>query len=137
MVHIVTEHACRLKPLLEQALQKKTPKAGGLPPVHLQTVCSGTDACANFTERGYATGRTPAALQAALLAAGCCGGAPRPAAAGCVFEDGIDFSAGKEAQPAGRITNYTAEGVKPYPEEKFASMDIGPNMLQVCSVWII
>ena len=38
---------------------------------------------------------------AALLAAWCCGGAPRPAAAGCVFEDGIDFSAGKEAQPAG------------------------------------
>ena len=37
---------------------------------------------------------------AALLAA-CCGGTPRPAAAGCVFEDGIDFSAGKEAQPAG------------------------------------
>jgi hypothetical protein len=37
------------------------------------------------------------AAQLALLA--CC--APLLAAAGCVFEDGIDFSAGKETQPAG------------------------------------
>jgi phosphoglucomutase len=35
-VHIVKEQARRLKPLLEHALQRKTIKAGGLPPVHLQ-----------------------------------------------------------------------------------------------------
>jgi hypothetical protein len=36
VVHIVKEQARRLKPLLEHALQRKTIKAGGLPPVHLQ-----------------------------------------------------------------------------------------------------
>ena len=36
------EQGRRLRPLLEQALAKTA--AGGLPPIHLQTVCSGTDA---------------------------------------------------------------------------------------------
>jgi hypothetical protein len=42
VVHIVHEQGRRLRPLLEQALAKTA--AGGLPPIHLQTVCSGTDA---------------------------------------------------------------------------------------------
>ena len=45
VVHIVKEQARRLQPLLEEALQKKTPAAGGLPPVHLQTVCSYSLTC--------------------------------------------------------------------------------------------
>ena len=44
VTHIIKEQARRLKPLLEAGIKKKTVKAGGLPPIHLQTVCSGTDA---------------------------------------------------------------------------------------------
>ena len=54
--------ARRALQILDSPSQQKLNLLGGL-------ACSGTSACANFTERGYATASTPAALQAALLAA--------------------------------------------------------------------